>query len=397
MREVVGPPRWRGGNLGPIVIAVTLVVAVVMGTRWAGASGGRPEPSSPAAVAGAPTLASSPDGARPASTGGATIRPSVVRTEAIDALAGTALGSYSDAALLSVSPDGRYVLLRSGLGAEPRVDLLAVPLAGGAPIPLGVAGWEPRPPADNEIRLALPAWSADGTAVAFENGAEGTITSLVGDAPIRFAALPDAPLSALSRGGFVFNTASGPRVAGRPDVPPLVRVNGLSDVVYFPDGRAAVGTDATGNLVWTDGADRNVVASQPDYAFPLAWRLVSRSSQVLVLVPEILPIRTAYVVNRTGMVTTLELDGCGAPSVSDDTMYAALHTCDRSVDAAGSAAYYSLRIIRLSDGASVDVGPGAVGPVFLPGTHRLVWLGLSGNPPVQPTFTLSVASTEVLP
>jgi hypothetical protein len=396
MKEVADPPRRRGGDLGPVVIAVTLVIAVVVGTRWAGTSGGRPEPSSPAAAAGVPTLASSPNGARPASTGGATIRPRVVRTEAIDALAGTALGSYSDAALLSVSPDGRHGLLRSGLGAEPRVDLLAVPLAGGAPIPLGVAGWEPRSPADNEIRLALPAWSADGTAVAFENGAEGTIASLAGDAPIRFAALPDAPLSALSGGGFVFNTASGPRVAGRPDVPPLAPVNGLRDVVYFPDGRAAVGTDATGSLVWTDGVERNVVATQPNYAFPLAWRLVSRSSQVLVLVPEILPIRTAYAVNRTGMITILELDGCGAPSVSDDGMYAALHTCNRSV-IAGSAAYYSLRIIRLSDGAAVDVGPGAVEPVFLPGTHRLVWLGLSGNPPVAPTFTLSVASTEVLP
>lgn len=396
MTGLAGRPRWRGGNLAPVLIAVTLLFAVVIGTRWAGATGGRPEPSTPAADAGAPASAP-PEGTRPASTGGATIRPIVVRTESIDALAGTALGSYSDAAVLSVSPDGRYVLLRTGLGAEPRVDLLAVPLAGGAPIPLGVAGWEPRPPADNEIRLALPVWSADGKAVAFENGAEGTIASLVGDAPIRFKPLRDAPLTALSGGGFVFNTASGPTVVGRPDVPPLARVNGLSDVVYFSDARAAVGTDATGNLVWTDGVERNVVASQPDYAFPLAWRLVSRSSQALVLVPEILPIRTAYVVRSTGMVTTLQLDGCGAPSVSDDGMFAALHTCDRSVDAAGSAAYYSLRIIRLSDGASVDIGPGAVGPVFLPGTYRLVWLGLSGNPPVQPTFTLSVASTEVLP
>lgn len=396
MTGLAGRPRWRGGNLGPGLIAVTLVVGVVIGTRWAGASGGQPEPTTPAAVATSSGPASTPGQSQPG-TAASPVRPVVARSEPIDALAGTALGSYSDAALLSVSPDGRYALLRTGLGAEPRVDLLAVPLAGGAPIPLGIAGWEPRPPADNEIRLALPAWSADGKAVAFENGADGTIASLVGDAPIRFTALPDSPLTALTGGGFVFNAASGPRVAGRPDVPPLAPADGLSDVIYFPDAGAAVGTDAAGNLVWTDGAGRNVVASQPDYAFPLAWRLVSRTSQALVLVPEILPIRTAYVVTRTGMVTTLDLDGCGAPSVSDDGTFAVLHTCNRSVDAAGSAAYYSLRIIRLSDGASVDIGPGAVGPVFLPGTDRLVWLGLSGNPPVQPVYTLTVASNEVVP
>lgn len=396
MTEVVGPPRWRGGNFGPFLIAA-VVVAMVVGTRWTGTLIGKPPTSTTVGEQPSAGTSATP-GPLPGATSTTPIHPVVTRTEPIDALGPTTSVSFPLGDLLSVSPDGRLALVWTQLAPANQVELNAVPLMGGDPIRLGIAGYEPRGPDDAVDRLALPAWSADSRSVAFENGARGTIASLVGDAPIQFTALSDTPLTALSEGGFVFNTPSGPRVAGRADVPSLAGAAGLSDVVYFPDGRAAVGADEAGNLVWTDGRVRDVVARQPDYAFPLAWRLVSRSSQALVLVSEILPIRTAYVVGSNGMVTTLELgDPCGAPSVSDAGAFAAFHTCDRSVEAAGSAAYYSLRIMRLSDGASVGIGPGAVEPVFLPGTHRLVWLGLSGNPPVQPTYTLSIASNEVLP
>jgi len=63
---------------------------------------------------------------------------------------------------------------------------------------------------------------------------------------------------------------------------------------------------------------------------------------------------------------------------------------------AGSAAWYSLRVVRLSDGASVDIGPGTATPVFLSGTNRLVWLELSDGL-INPTYTQFVAKNGVLP
>ena len=36
-------------------------------------------------------------------------------------------------------------------------------------------------------------------------------------------------------------------------------------------------------------------------------------------------------------------------------------------------------------------------PVVIPGSHRLAWLALSGNPPIAPIYTVTVATNEVLP
>ncbi|MBA3876387.1 MAG: hypothetical protein C0498_05535 [Anaerolinea sp.] len=402
---------WRRGDTLPMewavaTLTICAVVALAIAIYLATSLQRSPAPAAALVTEAAPSSDVAPTVAVPSPSSASrsprplavrTVRPSVVRSERVDALAPVPVASFSSADLLSVSPDGRSALISANHSSVPQVDLIAVPLSGDAQVNLGVAGWEWRPPDSSEVRLALPAWSADSSAVAFENGPNGKVASLVGAPAIDFTATTDAPITALTGGGFVIGTPAGPRVVAGPDVP-LADATGLRDVVYFPDGTSLVGLDEGGNIVWANGSDRIVVAGPPESAFPPAMTLLSRGARALAIAPEDLPLWSAYLVEPDGSITILELaDFCSGLALSDDGAYAAYTTCERFAENAGSPAWYSLRVVRLSDGVSVDIGPGAATPVFLPGTNRLVWLGLSGDLPVGPTYTLTVATKELLP
>jgi len=339
----------------------------------------------------------SPGGFGQPGEAGTIVSPKLVRTESVETLGPVAVRSFPSASLLSVSPDGRYALVWTGTAEKIRrreFDLLAVPLDGGDPIELGTAGYEPRIP-DYGL-MALPAWSTDSRSVAFENGRRGTIASLVGEPAIAFDADADAPLSPLAGGGFVVNTADGPQVVGAVNPQPLAATPGLTDVVYFPDGRAAVGTNSSGALLWTDGIERRVIDAWPDFATSSRWWPASRTDERVVLFGEDHARFAAFGVRRNGEVTPLDLADAGPPNLTADGRYAAFPYHDRLIATGGPEAYW-LRVTRLPDGASIHIGPGAYAPMFLPGTNRLAWMGLVADAADRVRYTLFVATNEVLP
>ena len=296
--------------------------------------------------------------------------------------------------VLSVSPDGQYALLWIEPKPLSQVQLFAVPFTGGEPIRLGIAGFEPRGPDDAVFRLALPAWSADGRSVAFENGARGTIASLFGDAPITFSAKTDAPITPRSGGGFIVQTPNRPTVVAGTGSPPVSIPSDLREPIYFGDGGGLVAFTDTGEVVWTDGVARTTAAASTDERMP-SWSLLARTASFLVLAPEGRRLDFGVlVVDSKGTARTVGLpDACSNPDVSDDGEFVAYTVCDNS----GSADSYKIRLVGLADGAAIDVGQAVGSPKFVPGTHRLAWLALSGSPPVSPVYTLSVATNEVLP
>jgi len=396
MTGLAGRPRWRGGNLGPGLVAVALVVAVVIGTRWAGTAGGQPAPSASAPVATPPAGPSSTPGQSQAGAAAFPVRPVVVRTEPIDVLGPTPSMSFPLGDLLSVSPDGRYALVWTQLASANQVELTAVPLMGGDPIRLGIAGYEPRGPDDAVDRLALPAWSADSRSIAFENGSRGTIASLVGDPPIPFTARADAPITSVTGGGFIVQTPTGASVVAGTGSPAVSIPRDARGGIYFGDGVALVWFTDRGEVVWTDGTTRTTLAANSDLDAPTpSWSLLARTAQFLVIAVEGRRLDYgALVVSSNGTARVVELpDACSDPDISEDGEFVAYTVCDNT----GTAEGYKLRLVRLDDGTAVDVGQAVVSPKFVPGTYRLAWLALSGNPPISPVYTVSVATNEVLP
>ena len=206
-----------------------------------------------------------------------------------------------------------------------------------------------------------------------------------------FSAVTDAPISALSTGGFIVDDPAGNRVEGAAQPARFPPSNGLTDVSYFNDGAALVGSDASGNLVWMGDSGSRTIAANP--GGPTRWVLVSRSPKSLVLLAAYHRLNSVEIVDESGDATILNLpDSCGTPDISDDGAFVAYTVCDHSE----SAPSYSIRIVRLADGAAVDFGQAVASPHFIPSSHRLVWLSLQGAEAITGNV-LSVATTEVLP
>jgi hypothetical protein len=363
-------------------------------------------PTSPSPAEEAPSVAPSLEPSPLPSPVSGRVTPHVVGTLPVEALAPRALVSFAAGELVSISPDGRYALTWQSpqeMLLTDRVRIVAVPLDGSEPIELGIGGWEPNPkiPGDSVIRLARPAWSVDGSAVAFETGRLGTVAYLDGRPSLSFAVEPpDAPITALAEGGFVVQTPDGPRVIGGPgrltvSVPPDLG----PPIVFFPDGAALVGVTEDGDLVWTDGTRRLVVAHavDPNYASdPFhRWALYVQNGSYLVFVQERLRPAVPQLVAAGGSSWALERhdDWCGRPAVSDDGKLLAVTVCDRT----GRAEGYAIRLVRLADGAALDIGSSVEEPAFFPGSRRLASLALGHDSPVNPTLTLWVATVEVEP
>ncbi len=379
--------RWLGGRAPVLVLVVTVVSVVLLVRAFAsdGATmpGAHPAPS--ALSSSAPTLA--------VSSGQAEVWPVVNGKRGVAAAAPVSTVSFAVGDLFSVSPDGRFVLVWTAAPGTSldQVDLQAVPLAGGPPIHLGTAGFVRRPPDVAEFRLALPAWAADSSAVAFENKSSGTVVSIFGGPLATFRSVTDAPMSALSMGGFIVDDPAGMRAEGAAQPARFPLPNGLTDVSYFSDGAALLGSDAGGNLVWMGDSGSRTVAANP--GGPTRWVLVSRSPKRLVLLAAYHRLSNVEIVDESGGATMLNLpDSCGTPDISDDGTFVAYTVCDHSE----SAPSYSIRIVRLADGAAVDFGQAVASPHFIPGSHRLVWLSLQGAEAITGNV-LSVATREVLP
>lgn len=397
---MTGPIRVssrQGGGLGPLAVVVVMVAVVaVVALRQIGGSSARPgastapDTAAPAIPTAAASTASA-SSATPAASGEVT--PTVVGKRTIDVANPTTLSGVPLGDLLSVSPDGRNALLWSGTPGSTldQVELLSMPLTGGSPVDLGTAGFQ-RAPDSGEFTLALPAWAADGMSVAFENKSAGTVVGIDGGAIATFAATPDAPISPLSAGGFLVDAPNGPAAVGGPGPAHIPSAPSLSGVAFFEDGSALVGSDSSGALVWSSGSASKTIALSPGGASH-GWQLVARAPGSLMLVPSFSRLDRAEIVDAQGNALLLHLpDACGTPSVSDDGAYAAYTVCDNS----GTSSSYGLRVVRLSDGAAVDVGQAAASPRFIPGTHRLAWVTLQGSePPTQ--YVLTVAQNEVLP
>jgi len=326
-----------------------------------------------------------------------TVVGSVARVGSIAELGGVQAASFTGrVGLGSVSPDGRFALVKifaaEVVNPEP-VELFAAPLGGGPAIDLGTAGYERRGPNDAQVRLVEPVWSSDGIRVAFEAGPTGTIVSVADGTRTTFAVRPDLAITALSDGGFIAQAPNGPAMIGsamRPLPPPA----GLTPIVWLGDGQVLIGYTDAGDLVWTDGKTSRTIASAEDPRTPI-WNLVTQSAGGVIVIPELMKRGRAVVVDAFGASMTLGDDGdlCESPVLSDDVAYAAYTVCDQSSYAVTG---YGIRVVRLADGTALDLYAGAVGPRFIPGTHRLAWLALSG--PVEArTFTVSAATNEVLP
>lgn len=205
------------------------------------------------------------------------------RVGTIDELEPVQSVSFPMGDLLSVSPDGRHAVAWIQPKPMHQLELFAIPLTGGDPIRLGMAGYEPLGPEDAVFRLALPAWSADRTAVAFENGTRGTIASLIGEAPITFTARTDAPITPLPGGGFIVQAAAGPMVVAGKGLPAASAPADLRDPIYFGDGGGLVAFNDTGEVVWTDATTRRTVATTIPVAETPSWSLLARSGSFLVL------------------------------------------------------------------------------------------------------------------
>lgn len=397
---MTGPIREssrQGRKLGSLaVVAVAIIVVAAVAPRQIGSSSAKPgastAPDSAApATATAAAWTGSTSSATPAASG--VVTPTVVGTRAIDLANSITLGGVPLGDLLSVSPDGQNALLWSGTPGGPldQVELLSMPLGGGSQVDLGTGGFQ-RPPDSGEFTLALPAWAADGKSVAFENKSVGSVVGIDGRAIATFSAAPDAPISPLSAGGFLVDTANGPAAVGGPGLVHIPAAPRLSGVAFFEDGSALVGSDSLGALVWSNGNASKTIAPSPGGASH-GWQLVARIPGSLMLVPSFSRLDRAEIVDAQGNALLLHLpDACGTPSVSDDAAYAAYTVCDNS----GTSSSYGIRVVRLSDGAAVDVGQAAASPRFIPGTHRLAWMTLQGSePPTQ--YVLTVAQNEVLP
>lgn len=391
--RIEGQPRWRGSNLGPFLVTTAILIVLVVGARWTGANGGQPEPTPSATGAQPSSGPSAPADSGPASTARSTIRPVVTRTESIDALGPTKSASFPLGDLVSVSPDGRYALVWTAtpeMIRESTAEIMAIPLKGGQPISIGIAGYERRGPDDSEDRLATPVWSSDSTRIAFENRASGMIVALDGSSREGFAARPDAPISPVTGGGFIILGPSGPKTVGGGQASPVALPPGLEPLGYLADGATFVAVNVAGELVSTNGDTVRTIAGSLDGR---GWRVFARSGDTLVVAPEGRRLDFGvFLVRRAAPVIELELpDACGIPDVSDDGRFVAYTVCDNT----GAADRYAIRLVRLEDGAAVDVGKAVASPRFIPGTHRLAWLTLSGGPPVSPGYTVSVATNEV--
>ncbi|MFZ5853915.1 MAG: hypothetical protein ACOYXS_05325 [Chloroflexota bacterium] len=271
-------------------------------------------------------------------------------------------------------------------------DILAIPLGGGEPIDLGIAGYQRRSPDDSENRLSTPAWSSDSRRIAFENRSVGTIVSLDTGSREGFAARPDALITPAGYGFIIIGPTGRPQAVGGARVSPVAALPGLDPLGYLAEGTSLVGVGAGGELLWSDGYNSRTISASLD---DRGWRVFARSGDTLIIAPEGRRLDFGvFIIAGTGSVTELELpDACGIPDVSDDQAYAAYTVCDNS----GAADSYGIRLVRLVDGAALDLRSAAGSPRFVPGTHRLAWLALSGQPPIAPLYTVSLAANEVVP
>lgn len=396
-------PKWRGGGLLPAVVAAVVLAGIVLAQRWTVGSPGSEAPvasESPGAVAGSPLpsadgLPSVGSTSSPAESPAIAPAPAL-RTELLDALAPTAVLTIpTPADLLSVSPDGAHALIWQAMEKEElaanTVQLFVVPLKGGDPIHIGTAGWKDQGIDNSFIRLADPAWSPDGGALAFENGDRGTIASLQGDPPVSFQTAGDVPISPLSGGRFAVADAQGPTVVGGrggQGVPVIAAPVGLERPVWLGDGRSVVGLDAQGSVVWSDGGKPRPVAP-PAWDESRPWYLAARTTDFALLAVFSTRFSPLLLVTADGEARTIQApDLCTGLDVSSDGQYLAYEVCDEVGDR-------SIRLMRMSDGTLLDFDGSAGRPTFVPGTHRLVFLTTPSWG--SPDLTLRVASKEILP
>lgn len=358
----------------------------ISGSSGAGAVGAIASTNAPTAASPAPSVAMSRQ-----------VMPRVLRIGSIEELEGVQAASFRGRVQLgSISPDGRFGVVKifaaQPVNPEP-VDLFAAPLSGGPALALGTATNEQHEPNTSQVRLVEPAWSSGGDRVAFAAGQTGTIVSVADGTRVTFAVRPDVAITPLSDGGFLTEGPGGPTLI-KSTVRPLLPPSGLTPLAWLRDGQVLVGYTGTGELVWTDGTTSRTIASAEDPRTPI-WNLVNQSAGGVIAIPELMKRGTAMVVDGSGASVNLgdDQDQCESPVLSDDAAYVAYTICNRS---SWDVSSYGIRIVRLADGAAIDLYAGAVGPHFIPGTHRLAWLTLAG--PVETrTFTVSAATKEVLP